>query len=107
MQSLGSPPTELLHTDLPPAPAFAKPATVPEPRLGANEPQEVIAHRERAGRLYNARVITCGTLWYETVRNVHAEKADASELARIEAECVKNPAVPAAKKKAAPRAATS
>lgn len=109
MQSLGSPPPELLRTDLPLAPTFAKPAVVADPKLGGKEPAAEITHRERAGRLYDDRVIACTLLWYETVREVHAMTTAGSELARIEAECVKyiNAPAPKQKKKAAPKASTS
>lgn len=44
---------------LPPVPAcLTSPAVVPEPQVG--EPLAVIAARERAGRLDNARKLACG-----------------------------------------------
>lgn len=99
----------MLKTDLPLAPSFVKPDAVPDPKLGSKEPAADITFRERAGRLYDQRVIACTLLWYETVREVHAMTTQGSELARIEAECVKyiNTPAPKQKKKSAPKASTS
>lgn len=57
---------EPIARNLPPTPGFARPVSVPEPRVG--EDQLAIAARERAGRKQNASTITRFRGWYEAVR---------------------------------------
>jgi hypothetical protein len=57
---------------LPPAPEFMAEAPVREPRLG--ERREVVAARERAGRLANASRLTQSRDWYEGVRKTYGGK---------------------------------
>lgn len=56
---------------LPAAPDFAKPVTVPDPKVG--EPALTIAGRERAGRLQANRIITEFRDWYAGVRAGYAK----------------------------------
>lgn len=56
---------------LPAAPDFAKPVSVPDPKVG--EPALTIAGRERAGRLQANRIITEFRDWYAGVRADYAK----------------------------------
>lgn len=63
---------EPIARDLPEAPKFAKPVSVPEPRAG--EDQLAIAARERAGRKQNGVTIKRFRDWYFEVRKEYGSK---------------------------------
>ena len=56
---------------LPAPPDFAKPVSVPDPKIG--EPALAVAGRERAGRLQANRIITEFRNWYAGVRADYAK----------------------------------
>ena len=57
---------EVISRELPPAPAYLQPVTVPEPRKGENAIG--VAARERAGRLKANSIITSARAQWERLR---------------------------------------
>lgn len=50
-----------------------------------DEPLELIAYRERAGRFVDAKTITCFVRWYNAVHDAH----DTPAVERIARDCIK------------------
>jgi hypothetical protein len=79
---------KVLVRNLPPAPAYAQPVQVTDPRVG--DDALVVAARERLGRVQANCVITHFRDWYERVRQAYAEGGDQSPLvSEVEAVCGK------------------
>jgi hypothetical protein len=79
---------KVLVRSLPPAPAYAQPVQVADPRVG--DDALVVAARERLGRVQANCVITHFRDWYERVRQAYAEGGDQSPLvSEVEAVCGK------------------
>lgn len=62
----GSAVRDIVSRDLPPAPAYLQPVTVPDPKAG--EDLVLIAGRERAGRLKANRIIVNTKTQWEKLR---------------------------------------
>lgn len=67
-----APAREPLTRQLPAAPSFARPVSVPDPKPG--ESAIVVASRERSGRQQNASVIERFRNWYGGVRKSYGSK---------------------------------
>jgi hypothetical protein len=79
---------KVLVRNLPPAPAYAQPVLVADPRVG--DDALVVAARERLGRVQANCVITHFRDWYARVRQAYAEGGDQSPMvAEVEAVCGK------------------
>lgn len=79
---------KVLVRNLPPAPAYARPVPVADPRVG--DDALVVAARERLGRVQANCVITHFRDWYERVRQSYTEGGDQSPLvSEVEAVCGK------------------
>jgi hypothetical protein len=79
---------KVLVRNLPPAPAYAQPVPVSDPRVG--DDALVVAARERLGRVQANCVITHFRDWYERVRQAYAEGGDQNALVgEAEATCGK------------------
>jgi hypothetical protein len=79
---------KVLVRNLPPAPAYAQPVLVTDPRVG--DDALVVAARERLGRVQANCVISHFRDWYDRVRQVYSEGGDQSAMTtEVEAVCGK------------------